>query len=248
MNHPHGSFCFAELHTPQVDLAKRIYHDVFGWDAVDVPASPGYSLFQLNGNAIVGLRRTDGPHRWVPYIAVDSVDRMAARAEDAGGTVETAPFDTPGVARTCVIQDPDGGLFGLWEYRGRTGADVQNDIATMWWVELLARDVKAARAFYAGLFGWPFEETLKFSEIPYTVFRIGEEFVAGASQYDPEWGMTQSWRVLFAIDDWDATIARLVKSGSEVVFWRDVPHAGRFGIIRDPECADFCVMKPLPRS
>ena len=241
MNHPHGSFCFAELQTPHEDLATRLYRDVFGWDTVE--AAPGYSLFHLNGKAIVGLRHIDGPHRWVPYVAVDSVDRIAVRAEDAGGAIETPPLDTPGVARTCVIQDPDGGVFGLWEYRGRTGADVQNETGTMWWVELLARDIKAARAFYSGLFSWPFEETLKFG-IPYTIFRIGEESAAGATQYDPEWGVTQSWRVLFAIDDWDATIDRITKIGGEVTFWRDVPHAGRFGIIVDPDGAEFCVMKP----
>ena len=248
MNHQHGSFCFAELHTQQVELSRQHYRDVFGWDAVEVPAAPGYSFFQQDGKAVVGLRHAPGRHRWVPYISVENVDRMAARAKAAGGTIDTAPVDTPGVARTCVIQDPDGGVFGLWEGRGRAGADVQNDTGTMWWVELLARDINATRDFYVGLFGWTFDETLKFGDIPYTIFKVGEESVAGATQYDPDWGVTQSWRVLFAIDDWDATVVRIVKVGGEMVFWRDVPHAGRFGIVHDAGDAEFCVMKPLARS
>ena len=137
-----------------MELSRQHYRDVFGWDAAGVATAPGYSVFQQHDEAVVGLRHTPGLHRWVPYISVESVDRMAARVQAAGGIIDTAPFDTPGVARTCVIRDPDGGVFGLWEGRGR----------------------------------------------------------------------------------------------GEMVFWRDVPHAGRFGIVHDAGDAEFCVMRPLARS
>jgi predicted enzyme related to lactoylglutathione lyase len=246
MKHPRHSFCFAELETYEFDLCKRQYGDLFGWNAVDV--APGYALFQSGGLTVAALRFTGAAHRWVPYVAVESVDDTARRAQQLGATIQTAAFDTPGIARTCVLLDPEGAVFGLWEGRGRAGADVQNDPGTMWWVEVMARDVKTARGFYVDLFGWTFDETLKFDpEEPYTIFRIGEESVAGAAQYRPEWGYTSHWRVLFAVDDWEAALSRIAKVGGDVVFWRDVPHAGRFGIVIDPGEAEFAVMKPLAK-
>src|SRR5687767_6951869 len=185
MNHPRHSFCFAELETYEVGLSTQQYRDLFGWDVID--AAPGYSLFLAGGKVVAALRFTGREHRWVPYLAVESVDETAKRAQQLGATIQTAAFDTPGIARTCVVQDPEGAAFGLWESRGRAGADVQNEAGTMWWVELMARDVKAARGFYVEMFGWTFEETLKFDpEEPYTIFRVGEESVAGAAQYRPE--------------------------------------------------------------
>jgi predicted enzyme related to lactoylglutathione lyase len=248
MNHPRHSFCFAELETYEFDLCTQQYRDLFGWDAVDL--APGYSLFQSGGNVVAALRVTGVEHRWVPYVSVERVDEVATRAQQLGATVQTPAFDTPDVARTCVLRDPEGAWFGLWESRGRAGADVQNEPGTMWWVELMARDVKKARGFYVDLFEWTFDETLKFSDDPndaYTVFRIGEESVAGAAQYRPEWGYTSHWRILFAVDDWEAALSRIAKIGGEVVFWRDVPHAGRFGIVIDPGEAELAVMKPLAR-
>ena len=82
----------------------------------------------------------------------------------------------------------------------------------------------------------------------YTVFTMGEVGVAGAGHYDPDWGITQRWTVFFAIDDWKATISRLSSSGGEVIFWRDVPFAGRLGVVQDPWCAHFIVMKPIGSS
>jgi uncharacterized protein len=247
VNHPRHSFCFAELETHEAGLSRQQYGELFGWSTADV--APGYSLFLSNGQAVTALRLTGGAHRWIPYVSVESVDETAARAQQLGATIATAPFDTPGIARTCVIEDPECAVFGLWEGRGRTGADLQNVANSMWWVELMARDVQAARAFYVALFGWSYEETLKFDpDEPYTIFRVGDESVAGAAQYDPAWGFTSHWRVLFAVDDWDAALARLAKVGGELYFWRDVPHAGRFGIMGDPGHATLAMMRPIARS
>lgn len=247
MNHPRHSFCFAELETYEFDLCKQQYRDLFGWDAVDV--APGYALFQSGGQVVAALRFTGAAHRWVPYVSVESVDETAKRAQQLGATIETAAFDTPGIARTCVVQDPEGAVFGVWESRGRAGADVQNEPGTMWWVELMARDIKTARAFYVEMFGWAFEETMKFETVgPYSVFRVGEESVAGAGQYDPEWGITAHWRMFFAVDDWDAALLRLARVGGEMIFWRDVPNAGRLGMISDPGEAGLSIMKPLARA
>jgi len=248
MEHPHGTFCFAELHTPDVDGAMRFYGQVFGWKAAAVPGAGGYILCRRDGKDVVAIRRVGGPARWVPHVRVVSVDETAARARQLGAAIVVPPFDTAGIARTCVIEDKDGAAFGLWEGRGHSGADVQDAAGTMWWVELVARDVVKSRELYTSLFGWTFDTTDKYGPFTqsYHVFRIDKTGVAGALQYEPDWGVTQRWQSLFAIDDWKETVRGAASLGGHLGFWRDVPNTGRLGNITDPAGALFCVMQPGP--
>jgi predicted enzyme related to lactoylglutathione lyase len=245
MVHPFNTFCFAELHTPDVARAARFYGEVLGWKAAHITGD--FHLFQVDGKDVIGLRRTNGADRLVGYVKVDSVDRMMARAEELGARVDTPPSDTPGVAGTCVLSDPEGATFGLWEERGHAGAAVQDQNGSMWWIELAARDIVDARHFYSRLFGWDWRETPKYeiSERSYTVFTVPDCAVAGALQYHPDWGVTPHWTVFIHVADWAATCARAESAGGSLIFWRDVPHTGRLGVIQDPGCATFTVMMTL---
>jgi predicted enzyme related to lactoylglutathione lyase len=242
--HPLNTFCFAELYTPDVARAKKFYCDLFGWTVVD--RSGMYSIFQKDGQDVVALRRSDvGESRWVSHVAVESTDRAAARVQELGGKVVMPPFDTPGVARTAVVASPEGALFGLWEARGVGGAAVQDKTGSMWWVELATADRAAARPFYTNLFGWTFGETLKYGGPgPYTIFKAGDVSAGGAFQYEPDWGLTPCWQLIFAIDDYDAALRRAEALGAEPGFNREVPETGRLSVIVDPSDAIFLVMHP----
>jgi predicted enzyme related to lactoylglutathione lyase len=244
VTHPFNTFCFAELQTPDVERSAAFYGDVFGWDAA--PAADDFKLFRLGGNDIIGLRRAT-VHRLIGHVKVDSVDRVIARAIELGASLDSPAVETPRVARTAVVADPDGATFGVWESRGHDGAHVQDQVGSMWWMELLARDIVDARHFYTRLFGWDFSETPKYeiSERPYTVFKAGNAGVGGALQYHPDWGVRQRWSVFFSVADWSDTIARVKAAGGELGFWRDVPHTGRCGFVEDPGGAHFVVMRTL---
>jgi predicted enzyme related to lactoylglutathione lyase len=245
--HQRGSFCFAELHTPDPDRAAAFYGGLLGWTLTDAEGTGGdYRLCRLStGEVVAALRRTaGGPQRWVGFVRVDDADGTVARAREGGAVVLEPTVGTPGLARTCVLQDADGGVFGLWEPAGREGADVQDRPGSLWWMELMARDVGAARTFYSTLFGWTLEETLKFDTPPYTIFRVAGESVAGAVQFDPEWGVPHRWQVFFAVDDYDASVARACAGGGALGFWRDVPAVGRLGVIIDPDDAIVLIMHP----
>jgi predicted enzyme related to lactoylglutathione lyase len=245
--HDHGSFCFAELNTPNAELGKRFYCALLGWGAVDLPInSHHYSLFQLHGSDVAGLRwdaRT--PHRWVPYVHVESVDRTAARARDLGATIVGATSGLPGNVRTCVLEDPEGAVIGLWETRGHQGARLVNEARTLWWFELLARNIASARGFYMRLFDWAVVETLKYGNGPYTIFKIGDSSVAGAVQFADDWGVTPRWQVYFAVNDYNEIVRRTESLGGALEFQRDVPETGRLGVLRDSARAVFVIMKPL---
>jgi uncharacterized protein len=245
--HDHGSFCFAELNTPDPEPGRHFYESLLGWGVVDLPInSHHYSLFQKQGKDVAALR-WDGrmPHRWIPYVHVESVDRTAARARDLGATIVAATSGMPDRVRTCVFTDPEGAVLGLWESRGHKGARLVNEAGTLWWFELLARDIEKAKQFYTSLFEWRVAETPKYGPFPYTIFKVGDQSVAGGVQFGDDWDVYPRWQVYFAVDDYKATIARAAALGGTLTFERDVPETGRMGIIRDDRHAIFVVMEPL---
>jgi hypothetical protein len=246
MTHPAGTFCFAELHTSELEPDTRFYGELFGWTAVDVPgAGGGYAMFQRDGKDVAGLRRTNGPRRWVPYLSVTSVDETATSAHRHGAAIVAAPVDMAGLARVAVIHDPAGGVVGLWEARSHPGAAVLDEPASLWWAELVTRDVQVAKTFYGSVLGWRAVDTLKYG-IRYSVFKLGEDAVAGLMPIGSDWGPVGAhWQVLFATDNADAKFARAKELGGSVIFGpNDVPNAGRAAILVDARNASFVVMQP----
>jgi predicted enzyme related to lactoylglutathione lyase len=246
MSHAHGTFCFAELHTHDLAAARQFYGAVLGWTAVELPgASGGYSLFQVDGQDVAGLRRAQGPTRWIPYLAVTRADETAARAQELHAGIVSAPADLHGLARTAILHDPAGGVVGLWEARGRQGAALIDAPGSLWWTELVTRDFASAKSFYASLLGWRAVDTLKYG-IRYSVFKRGDESVAGLLPIGADWGPSgHYWQVLFAVDDCDARVERVTRAGGAVVFGpRDIPNAGRAAVVTDPQHAVFVVMQP----
>jgi uncharacterized protein len=246
MTHAHGTFCFAELNTHDVGLARQFYADVLGWTAVETPGGDGgYLLFQLNGHDVAGLRRAKGATRWVPYVAVDSVDQTLGRAQELRASIVSAPFDMQGFARKALLTDPAGGTVGLWEARGHDGAAVLDTNGAMWWAELLTRDVHGAKAFYANLLGWKPVDTLKYG-IRYTVFKQGEDSVAGILPIASDWGpVSPYWQVLFAVENCDAAVDRAKAAGGSLVYGpNDIPNAGRAAIVADQQHAVCVLMQP----
>lgn len=250
MTHTRHSFCFAELNTHDVESAQRFYRDLFGWTTTSAPGADGeYLLFQLDDREVAGVRQAKGATRWVPYIAAESVDTAVANARALRASVIAPPFDMPGVARKAVIHDPAGGVVGLWEPKGHEGAAVLDQPGSMWWAELVTRDVHGAKRFYAGLLNWQAVDTLKYG-IRYSVFKHGDEAVAGVLPIGADWGpVSPYWQVLFAVDACDAAVERAKAAGGSLIFGpNDIPNAGRAAILADPGGAIFVVMQPRERE
>jgi hypothetical protein len=178
---------------------------------------------------------------------VASADAVSAKALQLGAAVTAPAADTPGMARTSVLRDPAGGVVGLWEAKGHPGAALLDEPGALWWAELLTREVPVAKTFYSNLVGWRAVDTLKYG-IRYSVFKRGEESLAGLLPIGADWGaVSPYWQVLFAVDNCDARVDRAKKSGGTLVFGpNDVPNAGRAAIVSDPRDAVFVLMQPLP--
>jgi len=244
MNHPVGSFCFAELHTGDPERMVRFYGALFGWTARQL--SDTYWMFAAGSTDVVGMRRSS-LHRWVACLRVGDVETILSRAVDAGLTTIQASIETPGVATVTLLLDPEGAVLGLWESHGVEGTSLETGPGSLWWVELATGDMETARRRYTSVFEWSADHTMKFDNGPlgYTLFKVGDRSVAGAFQFEPEWGVRPAWQVYFEVSDFDATAARACELGGQMTFVRDAPNAGRIGVLEDPGGGLFCVGQPL---
>jgi uncharacterized protein len=247
--HTPGTFCFAELVSPDPPSALQFYGDLFGWTAEEIPsASHPYWLFQIEGRVVAGLRPIPrGRQRWIPYVAVERLDEIAAQAERLGGRPGDAPFDVSGLARMATVVDPHERVVGLWEANGRSGADRIELPGSMWWVEMLAHDVIGATHFYSRLFGWKASErTFGHLTHGYTVYSIGNESVGGAIKIQQNWGrVPERWQVIFAVTDLDRTLDQAHGlGGSDELAPIEIPNVGRSVGLRDDRGGLFFAMQP----
>ena len=118
VNEP-GSFCWNELATRDIDVAKRFYEAVFDWRGeTNAYGDSSYTEWQLGGRTIGGMIQMneqwpqDVPPHWMVYFAVEDVDASAAKAEELGGKIAVPPTDTP-AGRFAVLNDPHGAVFSI---------------------------------------------------------------------------------------------------------------------------------------
>lgn len=109
----HGTFAWNELITDDIEACGRFYAELFGWTLKDLTGPMGtYVVFVQDGRQVAGMMKPpddeDVSTGWYAYVAVDDVDRVAARIAGLGGKILREPFDIPDVGRTCVLVDPCG--------------------------------------------------------------------------------------------------------------------------------------------
>lgn len=105
------------------------------------------------------------------------------------------------------------------------------------WIDTEQPDPDAAQDFYRRLFGWTFETVSPPGTPMYAIARISDRDVAGLARSD---GQPAGWNTYIAVDDADATAARVTASGGEVLTGPfDPGPAGRTAFCRDPAGASF---------
>ncbi|MBA2732258.1 MAG: VOC family protein [Acidobacteria bacterium] len=123
---PHGTICWAELASKDVEAAKTFYTELLGWKLTGSQAAGmNYTEIVVGDKHIGGMYQIteecgggDMPSHWVSYVAVDDVDTSAKRTEELGGKVCVPPMDIPNVGRFCVINDPTGATISLVKLSG----------------------------------------------------------------------------------------------------------------------------------
>ena len=106
------------------------------------------------------------------------------------------------------------------------------------WIDTEQPDVDAAAEFYAGLFGWTFEDVMP-PGAPgrYLMARLGGQDVAGLGSGEEG---TTAWNTYVSVDDADAAVHHLVAAGASLLSApADAGEGGRSAALVDPEGARF---------
>ena len=247
-----GTPNWVDLQTTDTAGAKAFYGQLFGWAYDDQPMPQGgaYSMAMLGGEPVAAiapqspeLAAAAAPAMWNTYLAVDSVDDAAARVEAAGGQLAMEPFDVMDAGRMAFIIDPTGAPVALWQASQHIGASLVNEPGAVTWNELVTSDPSAA-GFYEQLLGVT-TSTMDMGTGPYTLFEVGGQMVGGTvAPQQP--GTPSHWQVYFAVDDADATAARVTGLGGTMLAGPFDTPVGRMAVAQDPQGAVFSIIQPTP--
>jgi predicted enzyme related to lactoylglutathione lyase len=118
VNEP-GAFCWNELHTRDVEGAKKFYQTVFNWEGVTHDmGGMAYTELKLDEKSIAGMMAMgdeyppEVPAHWLVYIDVEDTDATVAKATSLGGAVVSPPMDSP-AGPFAVLRDPAGAVFAV---------------------------------------------------------------------------------------------------------------------------------------
>lgn len=246
-SYAHGIPSYVDLGAPDVGRAAAFYSALFGWDFAAVgPAEEtgGYQQAMLRGKVVAGLgpAQDPGPPRWSTYVTVDDVDKAAAAATGAGGSVLVEPMDVLTAGRMAVVADPTGAVFAVWQAGDAIGSELVNEPGTLCWNELQSRNIDAVRAFYTAVFGWGY----KGEPDEYVEFTVGGGPVGGMLP-TPEAvpaEVPDHWLVYFAVDSYEAAVATVTDLGGTVqAADLSAEGVGRFAVVADDQGATFCVIE-----
>ncbi len=249
---PPGVPCWTDLAVPDIAAAKDFYAGVLGWSFADPDDDyGGYTIAQVDGNAAAGIGppQEGAPPAWTMYFASDDVDGTAAAATAGGGQLLLAPRDVGPLGRMCIVVDPTGAAFGVWQAGEHIGAQVTGEPGGLVWEDLRSNDPERAEGFYKAVFGLT-TEGLEEAGPDYSLFFCegteGPQGGMGGLVGEHE-GTPSHWLVYFAVAEADAAIrAAAAGGGASLAPATDTPY-GRMGGLTDPWGATFWVIE-LPEE
>jgi uncharacterized protein len=199
--------------------------------ATDINAKPAAPDPQCQQTARDNRSRSRDDDR--PSITMHARYRTA---EHASTPIESSEAFTRSVVATCRTSERRRALIpvivsGMGEVR-----TYPHGVTS--WIDIEQPDLEAARAFYAGLFGWTMTDASP-PEAPgsYLIATIDGQDVAALA---PTQATTAQWNTYVAVDNADTTAAAVTANGGEVIAPpRDAGAAGRAAVCADPFGAEF---------
>ena len=254
-SHAPGTFSWPELATTDQKGAVAFYRALFGWDLKETPIGPTemYSMFQMRDKEVAAAytmradeRQSGAPPHWNSYVTVASVDDSTSRAKQLGAKVLAPPFEVMDAGRMAVLQDPTGAIFQIWQPKRSIGARILSEPGALCWTELTTSDTKAAETFYTQLFGWSPKHSAAAAPMEYTEFSVNGTPSIGMMPKPPHMPahIPSFWMPYFQVSNVDASASKAKELGGKLFLGpQDIPDAGRFTIVTDPQGAVFALFQ-----
>jgi predicted enzyme related to lactoylglutathione lyase len=250
-----GTFGWVDLQTPDVPAAKAFYTGLFGWAYQDMATDmgPDYTTCLLGDDRVCGMGPLPAemaamgvPPSWTSYAFVADADATVAAAEAAGGSITMPVMDIMDQGRMALIAGPDGAVMGVWQPLEHDGATVFDAPGAVTWNELQSRNLSAARTFLSTVFGWHWESQQP-GDLEYWVAHLDQarsdqvNDIGGAmnmpDNVPPE--APSMWVVYFAVEDCDASAAKVAALGGSLFLPPMEMGPGTFAGATDPTGAMF---------
>jgi hypothetical protein len=252
--HKPGTFCWADLGTPNTVAAKKFYTGLFGWKVTEFPMGPGdekYSMMRVKGKNACALYPMDAaqkkakvPPFWLPYIWVANADATVKKAKAAGGKVLFPALTVMDQGRMAILQDPSGVNFGIWQAKKHRGTELDDTPGTICWHDLSTKKRAAAAKFYEKVFGWK-KTDLKYEAGAYHLFNLGKKGIGGMWPQPME-QLPSSWLTYWNVANCARSVTKLKRLGGKLMMdTMTVPGMCRFAIAKDPQGAPFGILQPL---
>ena len=113
-------FVHIELTTADSKKAKTFYGSLFDWKLEDVDMGGGqtYTLVNVGEGTGGGMfQMQGGPEAWIPYVAVDDVAKMTAKAKSLGAAIIRDKTEVPGMGWFSMFKDTNGAVIALWQQK-----------------------------------------------------------------------------------------------------------------------------------
>ena len=116
-----GAIGWLDLCVPDADRVRDFYSAVVGWtsEPFDMGGYADHVMKSPTGEPVAGVCHARGenakaPAQWIAYAVVADLDASIAQVRATGGDVIDGPRAAGG-GRMCIIRDPAGAAFGLWQ-------------------------------------------------------------------------------------------------------------------------------------
>jgi len=252
---PEGTPAWVDITVPDRQRAMDFYGPVLGWDfQVGPPEAGFYTQASVEGRPVAAIGEPQPgedatPPAWLTYLAADELEPVVERAQRAGGAVLAPPFDVLTFGRMAVLADPTGAVFALWQAGTHTGYRLANEPGSVTWNEALTRDVDAAKAFYAAVFGYALGD-LSSAGARYATIDLDGRPVGGVGSL-PDGAPDEApahWLTYFLVTDADATVAAAQQLGGALADGPQDTEFGRMAVLTGPFGERFAIMGQMEQA
>jgi predicted enzyme related to lactoylglutathione lyase len=226
----------------------NFYSQLFGWQSEDMGEEAGhYTMMRKNGLSVAAVSpqmNPQAPPSWTTYVATNDAKASADKVKDAGGKVVMEPFEVMDAGRMAGFMDPAGAFICVWQPGNHKGAELVNEPGGFCWNELQSRDIAGAKPFYNKAFGWAAKDS-DMGGTSYTEWQLDGKSIAGGMAMSDQIpaNVPSFWMTYFAVDDVDASAAKVQELGGSVMMPAMDSPAGRFAIVSDQLGASFGIIK-----
>ena len=243
---PLGAPIWVDLMSTDLPASHSFYSHLFGWEPeAPNPDFGGYTNILFKGERIAGSM-TMGPDHppldlWSLYLRVEDCAAAVARAEAAGGRIDSPAIPVGDEGIMAIVADPSGAVIGMWEPKDHRCFGYSDEPGAPAWFELHTLDYDAALPFYESVFGWTTDVMSDSPGFRYSRLIVDGEPRAGVMDATGHMapGVPSHWQVYFEVADLDAATATIVELGGQVLMEPHDSPFGRLGTFADARGAMF---------